>query len=406
MRICDESSALLKKMAEGGDVHCSGLFLSARFMVFSQVAVEGQHLIVLPDKESAEYCAADLYSLIEGDKVFFLPETGKVVERSNYRATLQVQRTSCVSKIIEYKEDEHLIIVSYPEALEEGVPGIGKMSKAVLRLKVGEEVSHDEIRDRLFGNGFERVDFVSEPGQFAVRGGIIDIFSYSYNYPYRLSFFGDEIESISVFDCNTQLSKEKREEVEIYPDVVESGEGNVGVEEILDKGCRVWFDSSDLYSDRNFFKRLETFKKVYFQIPLGKGNEKKAKKGGEKDDGVVKFSISPQPVFNKNFELLTADIQKRVDDGYKVVIFSEKESQIERIRTILLQNGGTMPEFVAGRTIHNGFIDNENKICCYSDHEIFDRYHRVSVRRSVEKSGQLTINDLNSFRVGDYVVHI
>ncbi len=412
LKISGESSSLLKKMAEQGDVCCSGLFLSARFMVFSQVATSGQHLLVLPDKESAEYCAADLYSLIDGDKVFFLPESGKLVERSNYRATLQVQRTSAISRIVEYKEDENnddnlLVIVSYPEALEEGVPSGGKMKNAVFKLKKGEEVSHDEIRDRLFENGFERVDFVSEPGQFAVRGGIIDIFSYSYNYPYRLSFFGDEIESISVFDCNTQLSKEKTDEVEIYPDIMEEGDGNVGIDEILSEDCRVWLDSSDLYCEREFFKCFETFKKVYLQIPLRELNvysgEGKKKKGNE---NVVKFSISPQPPFNKNFELLTADIRKRVEEGYRVVIFSEKESQIERIRTILLQNGGIIPEFCSGKTIHNGFIDNEDKVCCYSDHEIFDRYHRVSVRRTVEKSGQLTINDLNSFRVGDYVVHI
>ncbi len=383
-------------MADKWDVYCSGLFLSARFMVFSQVATAGQHLLILPDKESAEYCAADLYSLIDGDKVFFLPESGKLVERSNYRATLQVQRTSAISKIVECKENDFLVIVTYPEALEEGVPSSGKMRKAVFQLKRGEEVSHEEIRDRLFENGFERVDFVSEPGQFAVRGGIIDIFSYSYNFPYRLSFFGDEIESISVFDCNTQLSKEKVDEVEIYPDIVEESDENVSVAEILSKGCRLWLDSSDLYCEREFFKCFEKFPKVWFQIPLRVGE----------NGNIVKFSISPQPPFNKNFELLTADIRKRVEEGYRVVIFSEKESQIERIRTILLQNGGIIPEFCSGKTIHNGFIDNEDKVCCYSDHEIFDRYHRVSVRRTVEKSGQLTINDLNSFRVGDYVVHI
>ncbi len=396
--ICSESSSFLRNMAEKGDVCCSGLFLSAKFMVFSQVATEGQHLIILPDRESAEYCAADLYSLIDGDNVFFLSESGKVVERSNYRATLQVQRTSSISKIIEYNgKGELLIIVSYPEALEEGVPSGGKMKESLFRLRKGEERSHDEIRDKLFESGFERVDFVSEPGQFAIRGGIIDIFSYSHNFPYRLSFFGDEIEGISVFDCNTQLSKEKVEEVEIYPDVIGEIEGNVGIEEILSEDCRVWFDSSDLYSDRDFFKRLQTFRKVYFQVPLG---------GGTDVGNTVKFNVTPQPSFNKNFELLTADIQKRVEEGYKVLIFSEKESQIERIRTILLQNGGILPEFCSGKTVHNGFIDNEDKVCCYSDHEIFDRYHRVSVRRTVEKSSQLTINDLNSFRVGDYIVHI
>ncbi len=410
LRICSESSSILKKRMEEGSVFCSGLFMSARWMVFSQVAEEGQHLIVLPDKESAEYCVADLYSLIDGDKIFLLPESGKLVERSNYRATLQVQRTAAISEITRWKSNELLIIVSYPEALEEQVPSSGKMKEAVFKLHRGEEVSYNDIREKLFENGFERVDFVSEPGQFAVRGGIIDIFSYSYNYPYRLSFFGDEIESIRVFDCNTQLSKEKVEEVEIYPNIMEKE--NVDIKEILSEDCRIWFDSPDLYSGREFYRKFETFKKVYLQIPLGEGKQDDGKKSGGKkgakgeNGGVVKFKISPQPSFNKNFELLTADIRKRAEEGYRVVIFSEKESQIERIRTILLQNGGIMPEFCSGKTVHNGFIDGEDKVCCYSDHEIFDRYHRVSVRRTVEKSGQLTINDLNSFRVGDYIVHI
>ena len=124
------------------------------------------------------------------------------------------------------------------------------------------------------------------------------------------------------------------------------------------------------------------------------------------DEDAVKFSIVPQPVFNKNFELLTADIRKRMEEGYRVRIYGEKQSQIERLRSILAQNGGVMPEFVANCNIHNGFIDNENKVCCYSDHEIFDRFHRVSLRRTVEKSEQLTINDLTSFAIGDYIVHI
>ena len=120
----------------------------------------------------------------------------------------------------------------------------------------------------------------------------------------------------------------------------------------------------------------------------------------------IVFSISPQPVFNKNFELLTADIRSRVENRYKVYIYGEKESQLERLRSILLQNGGVVPQFVSGSNIHNGFIDSENKVCCYSDHEIFDRFHRVSLRRTVDKSEQLTLNDLNAFNVGDYIVHI
>ena len=198
-------NTLTKYLAERSEVFCSGLFLSARWFVVSQFDYEGMQLIVLPDKDSAEYCAADLYNLISGDTVFFLPDSGRNVERSNYKSTLGVQRTSAIGKIMEYSKGERLTVVTYPSALEEGIPDILRIRESVMKLSVGDEISHDEIISRLFDSGFERVDFVAEPGQFAVRGAIVDIFSYSYNNPFRISFFGDEIDAVNVFDCNTQL---------------------------------------------------------------------------------------------------------------------------------------------------------------------------------------------------------
>ena len=389
-------NTLTKYLAERSEVFCSGLFLSARWFVVSQFDYEGMQLIVLPDKDSAEYCAADLYNLISGDTVFFLPDSGRNVERSNYKSTLGVQRTSAIGKIMEYSKGERLTVVTYPSALEEGIPDILRIRESVMKLSVGDEISHDEIISRLFDSGFERVDFVAEPGQFAVRGAIVDIFSYSYNNPFRISFFGDEIDAVNVFDCNTQLSKEKVEYCEVYPDIVASDEGaQSSVTDILPSDTLVWLDSSDMYKDKEFFAGLSRFIRVYMEIPLSRQNE-----------DAVKFNISPQPVFNKNFELLTEDIRKKMEGGYRVRIYGEKQSQLERLRSILSQNGGILPEFIPQCNIHNGFIDHDDKVCCYSDHEIFDRFHRVTIRRSVEKSEQLTINDLTSFSIGDYIVHI
>ena len=150
-----------------------------------------------------------------------------------------------------------------------------------------------------------------------------------------------------------------------------------------------------MYKGKSFFPLLERFRRIYMEIPLSRQNEE-----------AIRFSITPQPSFNKNFELLTEDIRKKLEEGYRVRIYGEKQSQLDRLQSILSQNGGIMPEFVAKKNIHNGFIDHENKVCCYSDHEIFDRFHRVSIRRTVEKSEQLTINDLTSFAIGDYIVHI
>ena len=393
------SSFSINKLAENScrEVFCTGLFLSARWFVVSQYDYDGIQLIVLPDKDSAEYCAADLYNLIEGDRVFFLPDSGKSLEKSNYKSTLGVQRTSAIGKILDHK-DGVLVVVTYASALEEKIPDASSIRNSVLKLSQGDEISHEDIVDSLFSAGFERVDFVSEPGQFAIRGAIVDIFSYSYNDPFRVSFFGDEIDSINVFDCNTQLSKEKVDTAEIYPDIVaEEGECEsfMNITDILPEETLVWLDSSDMYKEKEFFKDLSRFRRIYLDLPLGR-----------QDEMTVKFNISPQPSFNKNFELLTEDIRKHLEEGYRVRIYGEKKSQLERLQSILMQNGGIMPEFISGCNIHNGFIDHENKECCYSDHEIFDRFHRVNIRRSVEKSEMLTINDLTSFAIGDYIVHI
>ena len=397
MLISTESiNKLTTRINEAGETFCSGLFLSARWFTVSQFDHDGLQVIIMPDKESAEYCAADLYNLIEGDKVFFLPDSGRSLEKSNYKSSLGVQRTSAIGKILEYKEGV-LIVVTYPGAVEEGIPSAAKIRESVLKLSVGDEISHEDMVQSLFENGFERADFVSEPGQFAIRGAIVDIFSYSYNDPFRISFFGDEIETINIFDCNTQLSKEKVVSAEIYPDIVagESEDSAVRITDVLPEDTLIWLDSSDMYKEKEFFSSLNSFRRVYLDLPLSRQNE-----------DFIKFNISPQPTFNKNFELLTEDIRKRLEEGYRVRIYGEKKSQLERLQSILMQNGGLMPEFISGCNIHNGFIDHDNKVCCYSDHEIFDRFHRVSIRRTVEKSEQLTINDLTSFAIGDYIVHI
>ena len=396
--ISSESCRILgDKLSSGCDrVYCRGLFLSAKWFVLSQTAARGLHLVVLPDKETAEYCTSDLYNLIEGDKVFFLPESGKNVERSNYKSSLAVQRTAAIGAVMSWKKDELKLVVSYPEALEERVPSARSIKDSVLKIKAGQEISHDSIVEILSRNGFEKVDFVSAPGQYAIRGSIVDIFSYSWNYPYRISFWGNEVEKINIFDCNTQLSVSEEKEMEVISDIMSSGESSeANIFDLLPESAMLWLDSSDMYRERDFFSLAEKFRAVFIDTPLSVST-----------DDEIKFGISPQPSFNKNFELLTEDIRNRLENGYKVLIYGDKTSQLDRIKSILSQNGGLIPEFVAGKTIHQGFVDSENKVCCYSDHEIFDRFQRVSIRRSVEKSEQLTINDLNSFNIGDYVVHI
>jgi transcription-repair coupling factor (superfamily II helicase) len=191
---------------------------------------------------------------------------------------------------------------------------------------------------------------------------------------------------------------------EIYPDLTpsdEEGETCVQIADILPEDTLLWLDSSDMYRERGFFPLLSRFRRIYLDVPLSRQNEES-----------VKFNIVPQPKFNKNFDLLIEDIRKRIEEGYRVRIYGEKQSQLDRLKSILSQSSesygmlSAIPEFIPHCNIHNGFIDHENKVCCYSDHEIFDRFHRVTLRRTVEKSEQLTINDLTSFSIGDYIVHI
>ena len=363
-------------------------------MYLSEWAEKGIHIVILPTREAAEYCSADLYNLVEGDCVFFLPESGKKVERSNYKSSLGVQRTSAIGKLMEAGV-QRLFIVTYPEALEEKIPGADSIREALLTIHTGDHLPFEQLKEKLFAEGFERVDFVSAPGQFAIRGSVIDIFSYSREHPYRLSFFGNEVDRINTFDCNTQLSVEKMDEALIYPDLVAGGTGEVSLVSLFPKEATLWLDSSDMYKEREFFSLLEPFRRVHLEPPLGREVE------------TINFHITPQPVFNKNFDLLLSDIRSRMESGYKVLIYGEKESQLERLRSIMLQEEhAVLPGFVKGKNLHQGFIDHDRRVCHYTDHEIFDRFHRVRLRRSVEKSEQLTLNDLAAFNMGDYIVHI
>ena len=317
MLISKKSSAQLQEqLQKREEVFCSGLFLSARWMVVSQVAREGVHLILMPTRESAEYCSADLYNMVEGDCVFFLPELGKSVERSNYKSSLGVQRTAAIGKLMDRSfaslrmtdhlqvEESPLFIITYPEAMEEKVPSAQKLQNALFSIKEGQEIAYESIRTRLLDEGFEKVDFVSAPGQFALRGAVIDIFSFSSDKPFRLSFFGDEVEKIHTFDCNTQLSVDRIPQADVYPDIAaretEEGESLVN---LLPAGTTVWLDSSDMYRQNDFFVPLLAFKHVYLDIPLQK-----------EDVDKIQFNISPQPVFNKNFDLLIGDIRSRIEN--------------------------------------------------------------------------------------------
>lgn len=351
-------------------------------------------VIIAENKKEAYFATSDLYNFFPEESVFYFPET---TGRSDLKtATAKVQRTAAISALNRFKPEKaakeeidrllsrgHFdlsaigegsihptLLVTYPEALEEKVLKQRKTRENILKISKGDKLSHSFVTELLFSHGFTKADFVSEPGEFALRGGLIDIFSFSDNNPYRIDFFGDEIDSIRRFDPNTQLSVEDVGEVEVFPDLTENfAESDyVPLWDIVPRGTIVW----DL----------------------------------RQEERRISGNVVPQPTFNKNFEILAKEIEEKAGQGYRVNILSPNEAQTRRLEQILRDIGsGERPAFIPV-SLHEGYIDHNSRKCFYTDHQIFERYHRIRIRRQVERSERLTINELNSFRIGDYVVHI
>ena len=382
-------------------VEVSGLYSSAKAFAISEAVKKGVHLVVLADKEGAAGCVNDLYNIKGDENVFFFPPSEvRTVKGTSKDMSAKVQRTSTISALNDYIEGaykgKYLIIVGYKEAFEEKIPDRMQMNKAVLRVSKGESVAFEKFQDSLYGMGFSRVDFVSRPGEYAVRGGIIDLFSYSNDKPYRLDFFGDEIDSIRMFDVNTQhTAGDELEVLNIYPGISgQMNEDNPGqtLYSALPEDAVIWVSGIEEFVEE--CSDGSTEHKLVYLSPLR----------SRKADVKVEFNTSPQPAFNKNFELLASDIKSRRADGYAVYIMSENRSQIERLRNIFSSYDLSLNYMEY--TIQEGFIDHDGKICLYTDHQIFDRYRRIRIKRTVERSERLTMDDINSFKEGDYIVHI
>lgn len=378
-----------------------GYFISSAIESSSRKYI---HIIIEESREAAEYFCGDLYSIF-GENVFYFPLSKD--------SSKKVQRSSAISAINSFSQkSDNIIIVSYPDAVKELILNRKSLSNAILDIKKGDNLPFDFIKETLLNAEFEKVDFVEEPGQFAVRGSIIDLFSYSDSTPYRVDFFGNNIESIKHFDINTQRSSDELEKIEIFPNLFEkeklAAEGGVSVFEYAGSNAIIiWNDTyenlSELYSDT---------KRVYINMIPAE----------EQPQVEVSENISPQPSFNKNFGLLCEDIVSRNKAGYKVYISCADKSQEERIKAVISgisasheskraneqenQNAATPSFEILPYSIHEGFAENTLKICVYTDHQIFDRFHRVKIKREVERSERLTLEELNSFHTGDYVVHI
>ncbi len=394
-------------------IHIKGVYGSSKSFTLASTVGEGIYIAVMDNKEEAQFFTNDLYNFFEENTVFFFPTSSNLV--SNKINTMKdssqkVQRSAAISALntLLGSKNTHnpLILVTYPAAIYEKIPNNKMLKKNLLKIKKGEMVSHEFIKETLMEYKFEKVDFVGEPGQFALRGGIIDVFSFSSDKPYRIDFFGNEVESIREFDTNTQRSLQECAEIEIFPNIYENDtlvEGEYeNLFDFIGAGkSTVWVNDITVLQNEQYTEVRESIlsnRTISFN-PLNM------------DEESVEFRISPQPSFNKNFNLLLSDIKSKIEEGYIIYISSENERQFERLRNIFAHNSEDnlqrVPKFVElPCSIHTGFVDTITKICLYTDHQIFNRYHRVKIKREVPRSERLTLNELSAFQIGDYIVHI
>lgn len=405
-------------------INLDGLYGSSKAVCFSSAMQNGVQLIVMNNKEDAQYVCNDIYSLVGDDNVYFFPtSTNKISKLSTSKESSQkVQRSAAINAINTFSSNGSisgvLILVTYPNAIIEKIINQEELVNNILKIKKGDNLSHEFIKETLLLYNFERVDFVSEPGQFALRGGIIDLFSYSSDKPFRIDFFGNEVESIREFDIDSQRSLREMDIIEIFPNIFDEQNfeqsKSVSIFEYLkDNKVTLWVDDLVYLSDQlHLISNTENLLSQQDINILIKDviNTKKVVFNSQNSNS-IKFNISPQPSFNKNFDLLIQDLNTKIKSGYKVVISSENLKQFERLKSIFQnyfeKNGGSLPKFEElNYSIHTGFVDNNVKLCLYTDHQIFDRYHRVKIKREVARSERLTINELNAFQIGDYIVHI
>ena len=448
--------AIVKTLRCGGHLLCSNLTASSKAFVVEETfrQMGGQHLIVCSDKEDAAYFYNDLENLLgergmdySKKQVLFYPTSYKrPYEPEKPDNTYILSRTEVLQRVS--TSERKTLIVSYPEALSEKVFTRKLLAKNTFKIKVGDKVNLDFLTDLLYAYEFESVDFVVEPGQFAIRGGLIDVFSFANDYPYRIEFFGDEVESIRSFNIADQLSIEKLKQIVLLPNMQERAfiEEREAILQYLPDTTAVWLTDMAFFAtqvDKEYDRAVEAFEKMQEQ-----DEEVKALKPGllfSKSDellsnltkhptvelGVssklpteqlnncqlnncqlttVNFKTKPQPIFSKNFNLLIDDIAAHKEEGYRVIIFSESSKQLSRIQAILndINHNDELHRDFETETIaiHGGFIDEDLKVCCYTDHQIFERYHRFHLRDNFSTKQAITLKDLYELKPGDFVTHI
>lgn len=384
----------------------------------------GIHVFVMEDRDGAGYLYNDLTPFLDPDRLLFFPTAYKrSIQFHQEDPSGMVQRTTALNAIRTFTEG-YLVLCTYPEALVECVVGMKRLRESILTVRVGDTLSTETIEKTLIDNDFSRVDFVYEPGQYSIRGGIVDIFSYSDNKPYRIDLFGDEVDSIRHFDLTSQLSIDRLQEVEVVPNLKDTVSGGERVSFPAFAGTATYWLADPEHTLKRFqeirtkllgeledpkqIDTLVTGRKAFLADTEGQTMVLLRDNLKERAaDHTVAFHTSPQPQFNKKFELLADDIRIHRSEGYQTCLLTENKAQIERLRNIFNSIGKRDVPFEAVNvTLHSGFIDHVSRNCCYTDHQLFDRYHRYQIRGEIDRSESLTIQELNELKVGDYVVHI
>ena len=404
----------------------------------SFVIVEGfkksQHpfLLIFDDKEEAAYYLNDLEQLLGDKNVLFFPGS----YRRPYHPEISGDETDNANVLLRSEvlnrinsQKKPAIIVTYPTALFEKVVTKKELEKNTLKIAVGESLSLDFVNEVLFEYKFKRVDFVTEPGDFSVRGGIIDVFSFSNDEPYRIEFFGDEIDSIRTFDVETQLSKEKLKKVAIMPniEIKTLQENRESFLKYISPKTQVFLKNTELLQgslDKFYAKAEEAFQTLSKEIKHAKPSELFCKgtfikqqledftlvnmssKLVSENSKTIAFKTKPQPSFNKQFHLLIDDLNEHHKGGFTNYIFCANEQQAKRFHDIFDDADEKVHYETIVFPLYQGFIDIDQKIVCYTDHQIFERYHKFRLKNGYAKKQAITLQELNKLEIGDFVTHM
>ena len=392
------------------------------YMAAAVSRVGGLHVLVAEDKDAAAYAMNDLYALLGEERVLFFPSSYKrsiVYGREEQECV--VMRTGVLNALRQLADGEFLVVCTYPEALSEGV--VDESGMVAQRIAVGDTIRIADLVDTLDDMGFTQVDFVYEPGQYSVRGGIVDVFSYAESRPYRLDFFGDEVESLRRFEISNQLSCDRLESVDIIANTNRAEGARVSLAAFAGERGSYWFYDADLALRRVDDVRrkalaesdtpeecaalLTSRRQLLADMAECRVLALRNNLAERPARATVLFSTSPQPKFNKKFDLLADDVLANTERGYKCYLLSENRAQMERLDNIFHQTGRESVRLEMLRLLlHEGFVDHQMRLALYAEHQVFDRYQRYRINGEIRRDEQMTVAELNALQVGDYVVHI